>query len=355
MVRCTADDSISRRSIGSFEFPLGVYPVEPMTPKEGYTSEFEHADTGDGDTGIEVEPWPDRYVYDIVIRANRMPALWFQILALMPSRVFPILDYIGHDAYREIDPYIAYEPVGVERIITLTKRFKDFFFEDGMVGFGGVSESPFFYAFVDEHKILTVRVEPELCDRVERVLGAFGLSQIDDPSGADAAAHEHRSVLLIPEDQPELLGPDEILDIARDSWRLILNVDPDSNLDDAGEDLGITPWRCLVRRETDEETARVAEVVCTASCLREAESLSMGGVDALIREGDGHRDEEEETVEASELVLLRADRVAPEDISVVREGEQDDKSFPDKFLERSTILASRWLDTPQSGADDTAD
>ena len=208
---------------------------------------------------------------------------------------------------------------------------------------------------MDEHKILTVRVEPELCDRVERVLGAFGLSQIDDPSGADAAAHEHRSVLLIPEDQPELLGPDEILDIARDSWRLVLNVDPDSNLDENGEDLGITPWRCLVRRETDEEPARVAEVVCTASCLREAESLSLGGVDTLIREGEGRQDTDEETEGASELVLLRADRVAPEDISVVREGEKDDKSFPDKFLEHSTILASRWLDTPQSGVDDSPD
>jgi len=341
MVRCTADDSISRRSIGAFEFPLGVYPVEPMTPKEGYATEFEPADPPD-ESGAEIEPWPDRYMYDIVIRATRLPTLWLQILAMMPARAFPILDYIGHDAYREIDPYIAYEPVGVERIITLTKRFRDFFFEDGMVGFGAVSEAPFFYAFVDEHKILTVRVEAEMCARVERMLGAFGLEASEDPAGADAAAHEHRGVLRMPEDQPELLGADEIIDIARDAWRLVLNIDPETNVDDEGNDLGITPWRCLVRQESGPSgEARVAEVVCTASCLREAETLALNSVDTLL-DADGERGEEDELEQ--ELVLVRADRIAPEDISVQHSGEKSDKPLPDKFLESSTPIASRWLE-----------
>jgi len=372
MIRCMADESISRRSIGAFEFPLGVYPVEPMTPKEGYSSEFEPADGAD-EQSVEVEPWPDRYMYDIVIRATRLPALWFQILAMMPSRVYPILDYIGHDAYREIDPFIAYEPVGTERIITLTKRFKDFFFEDGMVGFGAVSESPFFYAFVDEHKILTVRVESESCERVERLLAAFGLTQAQDPAGADAAAHEHRGVLSMPEDQHDLLGADEIIDIARDAWSLVLNIDPESNLDDDGKDLGITPWRCLVRREADDAEPRVAEVVCTAGCLREAEALAMGGVDALLAAETGDApdgktedqaedqaesrsegrstDQPDETPgepvgdeEEAELVLVRADRLAPEDISVQHSGDPDDKPLPNKFLEASVVIASRWLE-----------
>lgn len=149
MARCRSDQSIERQQINGFTFPLGVYPVEPMTPIEGYTLAFEPADAdddeederrpgeredfeerspfepefeapsgysqrgygagefnpddedrprddddlgaaGDDDrdesglsnsekfeaifgpgAGDDVEPWPDRYVFDIAIRADR--------------------------------------------------------------------------------------------------------------------------------------------------------------------------------------------------------------------------------------------------------------------------------------------
>ncbi|MBO6514875.1 MAG: hypothetical protein JJ974_13010, partial [Phycisphaerales bacterium] len=173
MSRCRADEAIQRRTVKGFDFPLGVYPVESMTPRQGYNSEYEPAD---GEDGIEeVEAWPDRYVYDIVLSAPRLESLWVQIFSMMPGRIYPILDYIGHDCYREIDPYIAYEPIGQERMTNLLQRYHDFFFEDGMVGFGAVSEDPFFYAFVDEHKILTLRIEPELRPKIEQLLAAYDL------------------------------------------------------------------------------------------------------------------------------------------------------------------------------------
>ncbi len=335
MARCLADESISRRSIGAFEFPLGVYPVETMTPKEGYSAEFEPADTDEGDSDLDA--WPDRYVYDIVVRSSRLESLWMQVLAMMPGRIYPILDYIGHDAYREIDPYIAYEPVGQERMINMLQRFHDFFYEDGMVGFGAVSEEPFFYAFVDEHKILTLRVEPELQTRVERLLEAFGLSPVDEPAGADAAAHEHRSVLLTPEDRPDLLSPEEIVERARDEWGLVLNVDPESNVDDDGNDLGITPWRCLVRIETnDRELSRYAEVICTAGCLRHAEEMALDASDQLLESN-------QENPEESELILIAADRVHPEQMVVEIQGESGSKSLPDKYLDQSSVLMTRWV------------
>ncbi len=335
MSRCKSDESIARKSTKGFDFPLGVYPVEAMTPRQGYTSDFEPADSDDGIN--EVEAWPDRYVYDIVISATRLESLWLQIFALMPGRVYPILDFIGHDAYREIDPYIAYEPIGQERVINLLQRYHDFFFEDGMVGFGAVSEDPFFYAFLDEHKILTLRIEPEMREQVEKMLASFDLFAIEDPAGADAAAHEHRSVLISPDDDPSLLNADEIVEVARQAWGLILNIDPDTNLDDENNELGITPFRCLLRYESEHSpNPRYAEVICTASCLHEAESLALSALDDLI-------DEPEDDEVSSTIFMLTADRVLLKDLLANPDFKKTHKAASKKHLQQVGVLSSRWL------------
>jgi len=335
MTRCKSDESIPRRTIKDFEFPLGVYPVESMTPLEGYSSQYEPAD---GDEGIdEVEAWPDRYVFDIVISATRLEALWVQIFAMMPGRVYPILDYIGRDCYREIDPYIAYEPLGQERMTSLLQRYHDYFFEDGMVGFGAVSEDPFFYAFVDEHKILTLRVEPEMRPKIEQLLASFELEAVQEPAGADAAAHEHRSVLVTPSENPELLNADEIVEIARERWGLVLNVDPETNLDDDGLELGITPFRCLLRFESDQSpTHKYAEVICTANCLVQAEALALEAVDGLIEQAESEP-------ESSDLFLLSADRIELKDIGAGNGEIKIPKAGSGKGLQRTEMLSARWL------------
>tara|TARA_R110000744_G_scaffold120223_4_gene224035 strand:- start:3637 stop:4674 length:1038 start_codon:yes stop_codon:yes gene_type:complete len=333
-----SDESIKRRAIKGFQFPLGVYPVEVMIPQEGYTSEFEPADGDDGMDGMdEVEAWPDRYVYDIVISTPRLEALWVQVFAMMPGRIYPILDYIGHDRYREIDPYIAYEPIGQERITNFLQRYRDFFFEDGMVGFGAVSEEPFFYSFVDEHKILTIRIEPELRPKLEKLLAAFDLAPIDEPAGADAAAHEHRSVLMTSNERPDLLNADEIVELARESWGLVLNIDPETNLDDDGNELGITYFRCLLRYSTDQKPiAQYAEVICTAECMLQAESLALQAADDLI-------DQVESENEISDLLLMSADRIFPEDVSAENTNSKTWKSLSRKHLQSAQILSARWI------------
>jgi hypothetical protein len=185
LIRCETDPSIERVEINGFKFPLGVYPVEAIEPKPGYRLEFEPADgPGDPQFGDEiVEPWPDRYVFDIVISADRVDALYRQLLPLLPGRVYPILDFIGHDAYREIDPYLARVPLGLEWLIDGVRACRPFFFEDGMIGFGALCDDPFCHMFVDEHKIMTVRCEPDLKPRFETVLKAFDLTETAEPGG----------------------------------------------------------------------------------------------------------------------------------------------------------------------------
>lgn len=345
MPRVALDSSITRTVVNGFAFPLGVYPVEemPEPPVAGYVVQFESADgedaaprdptfgTGDGESW---EEWPDRFMFDILVPAPRLPALCRVLFSLLPGRMFPILDVLGSDAYREIDPYIAYDLVGFERFLDAVRVFGDWLFEDGLVGFGAMSLDPFIYLFVDEHKVVTLRVDPAMREKVEKLLKAFDLAPVEEVRSADSAAHEHRGVLLAGADQPDLLIADEIVERLKESWLLELNVNGESNVDDDGNELGHTAWRCLARcSEQEDAPLKYAEVFLTASCLDEAESLAE---DAVMSE------RADKKVPWFELEVVSADRVTPETFAQML-GE---KPVQTKF-DASEVRAIRWLETTE--------
>ena len=284
---CKADPSIERVSRDGVAFPLGVYPVEQLSPLPGYALLFEKAD---GEEPGDWEEWPDRYVFDIVISSERMPALFRTLAGLLPPRLYPILDVLGHDAYREIDPYISNRLLGLDALLESVNRFADYFFEDGLCGFGAMCDDPFVYLFVDEHKILTVRCEPDLKPKVEAALKAFDLAERPDATGADQAAHEHRSVLVTPEQDPQMMAGEEIVENLLDDWQLVLNVDTERNIDSRGRELGVTPWRCFVRLDPDPASVpsetptgdrplpKYAEVWLTAGSYRQAAELASDSI-----------------------------------------------------------------------------
>lgn len=326
-----ADRTIDRPTVEGIRFALGVYPIEPMVPKIGYKVLFEAAD---GDEGGDWEEWPDRYVWDVVIGADRIESLCLSLFGLFPVRAFPILDVLGHDAYREIDPYVAYERVPLDTFLDSFRRYRDFLLEDGLVGFGLMTEEPFFYVFVDEHKIVTIRAEPLLRERIERVLAAFELKEVDDPAGADAVAHEHRGVLVAPDDRPELLTADEAVEHLRDEWRLTLNIDPETNLDEEGNDLGACPWRCLVRSSPSLEVPwTYADVVLRASSLREAEDMALDAIAAHV---------DAESAVERETLLVFADRMTEHDLDQLM-AELDVRLPESEHETQSRVYAFRWL------------
>jgi hypothetical protein len=257
---------------------------------------------------------------------------------MMPGRIFPIIDYIGHDAFREIDPYMAYEPIGKEKIIDAIRRYRPFFFEDGMVGFGAVSEEPFFYIFVDEHKIITIRVEPEFKGRVEKLLAAFDIEPCQEPAGADAAAHEHRAILASSPEHPDLLTGDEILERMRDTWRLVLNVDPESNVDDEGNELGMTNWRCFVRYATEQNPdERYAEVFLKTDSIRKAEELAQQSIASEL-ESQG---------EWLDVVVIAADRMTYDQAEEVFKKWPKSKLLKTKDLDSDFVQLIRFIDPPK--------
>jgi hypothetical protein len=330
IARCAIDPAIDRVIMGDVAFPLGVYPVEAFEPVLGYAVDFESADLDNG-SDDELDQWPDRYVYDIVVPATRLRTVCYQLITMMPGRIFPILDYMGHDAFREIDPYIAYEPIGQDRFLDAFRRYQPFLLEDGMCGFGAMSESPFMYFFVDEHKVITVRVETAIKERVDRVLEALEIAQTAEPAGADAAAHEHRTALATPDDRPDLLSSDEAVEWLREEWRLTLNVDPEINLDDGGRELGFTPFRCLVRWMPDGQP-QYGEIIAVASCLAEAEELVFDASSGLVA-SDGF-DQDIPT-------LISADR-----ITAAQLGELLSDPHPDRVevAQQPTIVRARLLE-----------
>jgi hypothetical protein len=308
------DTTIERTVIDGFSFPLGVRPLEDIEPRPGYTSDFESADGGEGEG--DWEEWPDRYLFDTFLSADRLLSLCRAMFSILPGRVYPILDILGNDAYREVDPYIAYEPIGLDRFLEGLRRHRDWFFEDGLVGFGAMSDEPFLHIYIDEHKVVTIRVQSEQRDRVEKILAAFDLHQIEDPIGVDSVSHEHRCVLLAPNDRPDLLAAEEIVEELLDLWRLDLNVDREGNLDDRGKELGITGWRLVVRRwEGADEPPQYAEVFLTAESLGVAEELAYSA--AASPQTNGEPGREPDLVERLseppvDLAMILADRVTPE-------------------------------------------
>lgn len=114
----------------------------------------------------------DRYVFDAVLSAERVPNLVRCLMALMPSRVFPILDVLGHDAFREIDPFVAYDQVGLDRVIEAVKQVPAFFFEDGLWALGRCRRSLFLFLSTSTRSSRSGWNGAQGDD--ERLLAAFG-------------------------------------------------------------------------------------------------------------------------------------------------------------------------------------
>jgi len=358
MSRYKIDDSIERKEMENFSFALGVYPIKRMRPRPGYIVEFESAD-GDAGTPEDIstlgasgewEEWPDRFLFDICITHSRVRSLCRLLFRLLPGRIYPILDILGRDEYREIDPYIAYDAVGIDRFLETLTVYGDWLYEDGLVGFGAMSLDPFLYIFLDEHKVITIRAEFDLKPRIEKVLHAFDLHAIDEIRAADASEHEHRGILITPKDDTTLLSTDEIVEDLRDLWRLQLNIDPTVNVDDKGKDLGITGWYCVGRTldPLDPLTRKYAEILATGDCLDTVEELVEEALRAALPDPEGPDGEQEVEIDGKtakvfddrEIDVVACERVSPQRLA---EMVKANGGTTDGKINTSKVHNFRWI------------
>lgn len=230
-----------RAAVGGFALPLGITPAEGARPPlEGFVLRYD-PETADG---------PDSYTFDVTVSHERVRQVLHAAFSLLPEEVFTVVEVASRDAYRAMDVFVAEEMISREAFLAGWRRFEPLLLEDGFVGAGAQCDDPPAEIFLDSWKNVSIVVPPAARPQVETLLQELGLEEVPMtwPPEEDNVAYDSwrfRPVLTLADGSPA--DTDDLLTRLRRDWRLILDVDPEANLDDAGRDLGVTLWHALVR------------------------------------------------------------------------------------------------------------
>ena len=261
---------LQRAMIGTFALPLGIEPLNLPAPNQGYTLEFHEGEDGD----------PDGWSFHVVASHDRMVGLVREAFGLLPEEVSPIVEVGSRDAYRSTDIYLANEPVPFEDFLETWEAFEPVILEDASIGVGANAEvdDAFVEVFLDSWKGLLIHVPDDMKGQVERMLRRHSLREVEEtwPEDLDdeGPPSQVREVLQIDdEESPDL---DEVLLQLRERWGLELDVDPETNLDDAGRSLGNTLWYgiALCREASGQGGGAYITMWVTAGSVAEVERLA---------------------------------------------------------------------------------
>jgi hypothetical protein len=225
---------LKRAVIGSFALPLGIEPLNLPAPNQGYTLEFHEGEDGE----------PDGWSFHVVASHDRMVGLVREAFGLLPDEVSPIVEVGSRDAYRSQDTYLARQPIAFDDFLDTWDAFEPVILEDASIGVGANADEPFVEIFLDSWKGLLIHVPEEMKTQVERMLRRHSLREVEEtwPDDLDESTppSQVREVLQIEdEESPDL---DEVLLQLRERWELELDIDPETNTDEAGRPLGNTLW-----------------------------------------------------------------------------------------------------------------
>lgn len=280
---------ISREIDHGFAFPLGVVSggQRPRTP--GWCRVIWDED----------ETHPETMTYTIVVSHEMIRPLLHEFLRLLPPRVFGLLELGSRDAFREVDVFIG-EEVDVDRFLGAWDFFESILLEDAMLGVGVNSRSPFLEIFLDPDKRLILHIEPGGDRVIEGILNRFGIERRHDEDIQSVRNVKELKLRPVLEQRPGcMLDSDHLLLELRSAWALLLDDDPDRNLDARGRDIGFTLWHGLAQVDQEDPAGRrigQASVWGVATCRRDMAQLVRAKIAA---------DEEWEFLE-----VLNLDRVA---------------------------------------------
>lgn len=277
---------LERVVIDGFAFALGVSPSAAgklRPPLQGYTVSY----VG----GQEDEP--DTYSFCVVVSHERLAGLLKRAFDLLPDHVYGIVEIGSRDAYRTTDVFVGLEnePISLDRFRRVWAQYQPFLLEDGSIAAGANSEDPFIEIFLDQAKALMIHVPLSMREDVESMLHEVGLEEVqqlwpagggDEPEPEEDRDEEWgssqiRPVLDLSDDTcPDV---DELLLNLRHDWNLELNVDPESNIDEGGRNLGSTLWHAVVivdqadPSDVQSPSGAYASIWATAGSLHEMEHL----------------------------------------------------------------------------------
>lgn len=323
----TVRSDLKRSVLRGYALPLGIEASDLEPPCQGYTLNFWEGE----------EDQPDTFAFQVVVSHERLVPIIHKAFELLPNEIVPIVEIGSRDAYRQVDVYMAQDTIPKREFLRVWRRFEKIILEDASIGVGGSSDDPFIEVFVDAWKGVAICVPLELRERVEQMLHEFGLEEVPEtwPSGPEnelLPGTSMRDVLeLVDEQSPDI---DELLLQLRDAWGLELDVDPDSNVDDAGRQLGVTLWHAVVLADSadhDPDRGAYLSIWADAGSMAEMEQLIESAM--------------EEHAEWSFNSVYSMDRVAYD------ERPDELASLPPRRRESKVHLVEvdAWGDPPKSG------
>ena len=262
---------IERTVIDGFALALGIAPGNVTPPTVGYTVAYT--------SGHDDEP--DTYSFYVAVSHERVAPILAIVFSLLPEEVCAIVEISSRDAYRQTDVFLSYEEISREDFLRTWDQWEPILLEDGSIAAGANSESPFVEIFVDQWKGVSIIVPLDMHDDVERLLASAGLKEVQETwaLGNDNPALDKvqiRPVLAALDGMAADI--DDVLTELRHDWRMELNIDPDTNVDEGGRHLGFTLWHALLDLHRVDDTRQMADMSlwATAGSLTELEQLIEG-------------------------------------------------------------------------------
>lgn len=259
---------LKRLTLGEYQLPLGVRETKLSPPDQGYTVRFQEGKNDE----------PDTFLFHAVVSHERLKPLIDAAFNLLPKEVTPVVEIGSRDAYRMVDVYLGEEPMPLVEFLRTWYEFEEILLEDVTIGVGANAEDPWVDVFIDTWKGVVISIPVEMREEVEDMLHKLGIQEVEttwseqsDPMDEEELVSEN--VLDLSDNRPDL---EELLLELRERWFLELNIDRETNVDEAGRHLGMTLWHAVVlATASDGQEGLGANVVLwmTAGSLAQAEEL----------------------------------------------------------------------------------
>lgn len=259
---------LQRLTLGDYQLPLGVRETKLPPPTQGYTVRFQEGKNDE----------PDTFLFHAVVSHDRLRPLIDAAFNLLPKEVTPVVEIGSRDAYRMVDVYLGEEPMPLVEFLRTWYDFEEILLEDVTIGVGANAEDPWVDVFIDTWKGVVISIPVEMRDEVEELLHGLGIHEVEatwseqnDPMDEEELVSEN--VIDLSDNRPDL---EELLLELRERWWLELNIDRETNVDEAGRHLGMTLWHALVlATASDGQEGRGANITfwMTAGSLAQAEEL----------------------------------------------------------------------------------
>ena len=262
---------IERTVIDGFALALGITPGDVTPPTVGYTIAYT--------SGHDDEP--DTYSFYVAVSHEQVAPILEKVFSLLPEEVCAIVEISSRDAYRQTDVFLSQEEIPKQEFLRTWDQWQPILLEDGSIAAGANSESPFVEIFVDQWKGVSIIVPLDMHDDVERLLASAGLKEVQETwvLGKENPALDKAQIRPVLANLDGLAADiDDVLMELRHDWRMELNIDPDTNVDEGGRHLGLTLWHAVLGVHRVGDTEQVAEMLiwATAGSLTQLETLIEG-------------------------------------------------------------------------------